>query len=139
MKEVTPYLVFDGDCREAMTFYQNCLGGELSVMPFGNGGVETPPGSADRVMHAHLASGTTVLMASDTMPGMPYTAGNSVSLNLGLDSVEEVDRLYQALGQGGQGTMAPHDSFWGARFAMLTDRFGMNWMLNFDQKGAQTP
>lgn len=137
MKDIKPYLTFDGDCREAMEFYQRCLGGELNVMTFGDGDFDVPPEARGRLVHAALSNGTTSLMASDTMPGMDYTAGNSVTLNLVLESVEEVDRMYEALGDGGKGTMAPHDSFWGARFAMLTDRFGIHWMLNFDQSGGQ--
>lgn len=132
MKEITAYLNFDGTCREAMTFYQQCLGGELFVMTFGEGEFESPPEAKHRLLHARLASGPTVIMASDTMPGMPFQAGNNVWLSLACDSVDEVQKVYDALGQGGREIMAPHDSFWGARFAMLTDRFGVNWMLNHE-------
>lgn len=133
MKEITPYLNFDGNCREAMTFYQRCLGGELHVMTFGEGEFDSPPEAKDRLIHARLTRGSTVLMASDTMPGMPYRQGNSAWLNLSCESAEEVDRLYPALADGGSGAMPPHDSFWGARFAMLTDRFGVHWMLNYER------
>lgn len=135
MKDITPYLTFDGNCREAMTFYQGCLGGELQAMTFADAGMDTPPEAGDRLVHAALITPATTLMASDTMPGMEYTAGNSVTLNLVLESVDEVEQLYEKLGDGGNRTMAPHDSFWGSRFAMLTDRFGIHWMLNFDQSG----
>lgn len=133
MKTITSYLNFDGNCREAMTFYQQCFGGELQAMTFGEGEFESPPEAKDRLIHARLANGSMVLMASDTMPGMPYQQGNNVWLSLECESVGEVEGLYEALSAGGQGIMPPHDSFWGARFAMLTDRFGINWMLNSEQ------
>lgn len=133
MKAITPYLNFDGNCREAMTFYQRCLGGELHVMTFGEGEFESPPEAKDRVIHARLQRGDVVLMASDTMPGMPYEQGNDVWLSLQCESDDEVGSLYAALSAGGHEVMAPHDAFWGARFAMLTDRFGMNWMLNHER------
>lgn len=132
MKEITAYLNFDGNCREAMTFYQQCLGGELFVMTFGEGEFESAPEDKDRLIHARLANGPTVIMSSDTMPGMPFHPGNNVWLSLNCDSVDEVQKTYDALGHGGREIMAPHDSFWGARFAMLTDRFGINWMLSHE-------
>jgi PhnB protein len=133
MKVITPYLNFDGDCREAMTFYRECLGGELYTMGFGEAEFESPPEAKDRLIHAHLSGGSMSLMASDTMPGSPFIPGNNVWLNIVCDSDEEVDRLFAALGAGGREVMAPQDAFWGSRFAMLTDRFGNNWMFNHDQ------
>lgn len=131
MKAATPYLIFDGKCREAMTFYQSCLGGELKVMTFGESGQKTAPEEKDRVMHAYLANGPMVLMASDNMPGMDYRQGNNVWTTLECDSAEQVDKLYAVLDAGGKDSMAPNDTFWGAYFAMLTDRFGFHWMLNY--------
>ena len=133
MKEIGPYLAFDGNCREAMTFYQQCLGGELSVQSFGDVGMAEGKGTEDRVMHARLVNGSAVLMASDTMPGHAHVEGTNVSLSLQCDSEDEVGRLYSALSAGGKATMEPQDTFWGARFGMLTDRFGMHWMLNFER------
>ena len=132
MKEITPYLIFDGNCRDAMTFYQRCIGGELNVMTFGESDPNSPPEVKNRLIHARLAKGSLVLMASDTKPGMPYTQGDSVWLSLVCEDDAEVDTLYAALTDGGKGTMPPHDAFWNARFAMLTDRFGMHWMLNHE-------
>jgi PhnB protein len=139
MKAITPYLNFDGTCREAMTFYQRCIGGQLDVMTFGEGESQSPPEAKDRLIHARLAKGETVLMASDTMPGMPFQQGNNVWLNFVCESDEEVASLYEALSEGGKEIMAPHDSFWGARFAMLDDPFGHRWMLNADLPGQQAP
>lgn len=136
MKGITPYLIFDGNCREAVTFYQQCLGGELYAMTYAEGEPDSPPEAKDRLIHARLTRGPLVLMASDNRPGMPYRQGNDAWLSLECESDEEVDSLYTALSDGGRGGMAPHDAFWGARFAMLTDRFGINWMLNHERPKA---
>jgi len=137
MTPIAAYLNFDGDCREAMTFYQQCLGGELQVMNFGGtdfkGEFESPPGAEDRVLHACLSGASFSLMASDTMPGMPYTVGNHISMMLECDSAEQVDERFASLSAGGHATMPPGDAFWGAYFAMLTDRFGMSWMLSHER------
>jgi len=118
-----------------MTFYQSCLGGELNVMTFGESGQKSAPEARDRVMHARLANGPLVLMASDNMPDMDYHQGNNVWITLDFDSDEEIDRLYAILNAGGKDSMAPSNTFWGAYFAMLTDRFGFHWMLNHGKPG----
>ncbi len=130
MKTFTIYLTFDGNAREAMTFYQRCLGAELALQTFGEAPMDSPPGAENRVMHARLAKGAAAIMASDTMPGMPLTQGNNFSITIECESVAEAERLYSALGEGGKATMPLQDTFWGARFGMLTDKFGVNWMLN---------
>ena len=132
MKGIQPYLLFDGNCREAMTFYKQCIGGELQTMTFGEADPKTPPQAKDRLIHARLANGEKELMASDSGPGMPIRNGDNVQLSFGCDSDQQVESLFKALGAGGTPTMAPHDAFWGARFAMLTDKFGMHWMLSHE-------
>ena len=138
MKEITAYLNFDGNCREAMTFYQKCLGAELNMMAFSEmppapGQPALPKEAKDRILHARLAKGATVVMGCDTMPGMgePLRPGNNFWLALTCESAEEVDKLFAALGEKGKPVMAPAGTFWAARFAMLTDKFGVNWMFNF--------
>ncbi|CAN5732883.1 VOC family protein [soil metagenome] len=135
MKQINVYLTFDGNCKEAMTFYAEALGADVQLMPFGDM-PQCPQGASERIMHARIAQGAAVLMASDTMPGMPFTQGNNFSVSVDSESVEEVDRLFAALGAGGKPTMPPQDMFWGAYFGMLTDRFGVNWMFNFDKPKA---
>ena len=130
MKAFQVYLNFDGNCRDAMTFYQQALGAELDVQTFGDAPMDMPPGSENRVMHARLTRGDAVLMASDSMPGQPFSQGTNFSVNIDCDTTEELDRYYAALAQGGQAGMEPQDTFWGARFGMLTDKFGVNWMFN---------
>jgi PhnB protein len=132
MKEVVTYLNFDGNCREAMKFYERCLGAELSLVPFSETPGDFPKEAKDRIMHARLAKGSTILMASDTMPGMPFHQGNNFSIAVMCESPEEIDRFFAALSDKGKIIMPLQTTFWAARFGMLTDRFGINWMLNYE-------
>lgn len=135
MKATLPYLVFNGNCREAITFYQSCLGGNLEVMSFAAAGFNDLPNADDLVVHACLLNGDLNLMASDCPPDQPVTIGSNVSVYLECEAPDEVGRLYDALLAGGEDVMAPHDAFWGARFAMLKDRFGVHWMLSHGPEG----
>lgn len=129
MAEIRAYLNFDGNTREAMTFYQQVIGGKLDVRTFADVGDPTP-GMQDRVMHAVLQNGPLMLMASDTMPGQQFQQGNNVWLTINCDSDDDVDRLHRELSAGGRDMMAPQDTFWGARFGMCADKYGVNWMFN---------
>jgi PhnB protein len=130
MKGTQPYLNFDGQARDAMTFYQHALGGKLDLMTFGDAHIPGVEGHENRVMHARLETGPLVLMASDTMPGHPFTKGNNFHINIDCSSNDEQDKLFAALSEGGKVTMPLADQFWGARFGMLTDRYGVSWMFN---------
>jgi PhnB protein len=136
VKSIQPYLTFDGNAREAMTFYQRCLGGELMVQTFGESDMPVPPGSEGRVVHARVTLPHTTLMASDTLVGMPFTAGNNFSVSIDCESMAEIQKLFAAFSQGGNITMPLQDTFWNAHFGMITDRFGINWMFNFELKPA---
>ena len=136
MKGINVYLTFDGNCKEAMTFYHKCLGGDLQVHPFSQGPADMAKGAGDRLMHASVTSGTSVVMASDSMPGMPVTAGNNFSISVQCETDEEADRLFGSLSEGGTAVMPMADQFWGAYFGMLTDKFGINWMFNCEKAGA---
>lgn len=133
MKEIIIYLNFDGNCREAMKFYERCLGGELHLMAFSETQADYPKEAKDRIMHSRLAIGSAVLMASDTMPGMPFQKGSNFSICINGESLQELERLFTALGEKGKVTMPLQDTFWGARFGTLTDQFGINWMFNFEK------
>lgn len=134
MKEVITYLNFDGDCRAAMEFYKTCLGAELQLMPFSEipGDFPAKEAAGDRVMHARLTKGSTLLMASDTMPGMPFQQGTNFSVSIGCESLQEIEALFTAMSDKGSVTMPLQDQFWGARFGMLKDQFGVHWMFNFE-------
>jgi len=134
MKEIVTYLNFDGNCREAMTFYGKCLGCELHLTPFSEMPGDFPKEAKDRIMHARLTKGPApILMASDTMPGMPFQQGNNVWVSVHCESLSEIERFFTALGEKGSVRMPLQDTSWSARFGMLTDQFGIHWMFNFEQ------
>ena len=141
MNATNVYLTFDGNCREAMTFYGRCLGAEPGFTTFAQGPPEVAAmakDAGDRILHTELRSGPVVLMASDLMPGMRFHLGNNFSISLSCDSLAEMERLFGALGEEGTVTMAMHDAFWGGRFGMLLDRFGIQWMLSYRKAGQHT-
>lgn len=135
--QLTPYLAFKGNCREAMHFYQECLGGTLDIQPFaGTPAAEHVPADAqDGVLHSRLETESILLLASDA-GSQPVTEGNNVALSLDCGSEEEIEAYYAKLTAGGTVTMPLGDTFWSAKFAMFTDRFGINWMLNYDKEVA---
>ena len=130
MKALTAYLTFDGNTRDAMTFYRQCLGGELSMQTFKEAMPGGPKEIDDKIIHARLEHGGVTIMASDPAPGTSVRQGNNFSLCIDCDDNEEFEKLFGLLGAGGTVTMKPQDTFWGARFGMLTDRFGVGWMVN---------
>jgi PhnB protein len=135
MKQITPHLHFDGNCRAAMEFYKQATGSDLFIMSFseapGNPDWVTPE-SRDRIMHSALKRGETLfLMAADNMPGSPFNEGNNISVCIECDSAEEIEAFFKALSAGGEVTMPLQDMFWNARFGMCKDKFGIHWMLNY--------
>lgn len=131
--QINPYLNFDGNCAEAMRFYQKALGGQLDMMPFAGSPMENdiPGAYRDRIMHACLtmADGQS-LMASDTGPWAPYEAPKGIQVTLNCNSAAEGKKAYDALSQGGKVTMPLDKTFWAEAFGMFTDRFGTPWMVN---------
>ena len=130
IKQLNPYLNFDGTAEKAIKLYETALGARTeSIQRFG----EVPGGAPEnknRVMHALLRVGEGVLMISDTQPGMPRTLGDQLHIALDFDDLAEMARRFEALAAGGKVTMPLQDTFWGARFGMLTDAHGINWMFN---------
>ena len=134
MTRINAYLGFSGQCREAMTFYKDCLGGELTLMPVAGSPLagQMPPDAGQTILHSCLTRGDLVLMATDMGRGERVN-GNAVSLMLNCSSPEEIQTLFAALSSGGEVTCPLGQEFWGATFGHLTDKYGMNWMLNYDK------
>ena len=132
MNAINTYLTFDGNCREAMTFYAKCLGVEPQIMTFADMPGESPKELKDKVMHAKVGSGSNVVMASDADARDNVKPGNNFSICINCESIEEIERLYNVFSEKGTKTMPLQDTFWGAHFGMLTDQFGINWMFNFE-------
>lgn len=92
-----------------------------------------PKEAKDRIMHSHLKAGPVALMASDIMPGMKFVAGSNFSICIDTESSQELEKLFSSIGESGKVTMPLQDTFWGARFGMVTDQFGVSWMFNFEK------
>ncbi|RFS18992.1 VOC family protein [Chitinophaga silvatica] len=135
MANLTAYLVFGNNCREAMNFYQKVFGGDLKVMTMADSPMkdQTPPEAKDLVMHAFLQAPGFALMASDGMPGQPPVNGDSVQLAIGVTSVEDAERIYQQLSAGGQVKMPLQETFWAHRYGQFADKFGINWMVSYNK------
>lgn len=133
MSKIIAYLTFDGNCREALSFYHQCLGGDLSLTPLAGSPAEEhmPGANGNSILHGCLTKGDITLMASDRLCETgPFVQGNSVSLCLDCTTREEIDAWFAGLSAGGTVTSEPQPTFWGAVFGHLTDKFGVQWMLN---------
>jgi PhnB protein len=131
--KIESYIFFTDQCAEAMRFYEKALGGKIEVMmKYGDSpaGPHNPPEMADKVIHARLVVGNAVLMASDG-PHSEERKGFAVAIQV--DTVAEADRVFNALGEGATVTMPLGETFFSKRFGMLTDRFGVPWMVNCAQ------
>ena len=134
--EINPYLNFNGTCGEAFRFYEKVLRGKIEqIHTFGNSPMkdEMPPEMHDRVMHVHLSVGGQNLFGSDAPPQFfAHPQGMHVSINV--DTMEEGQRIFNALAEGGTVMMPFEKTFWAPGFGMLTDRFGTPWMVNVSHK-----
>lgn len=132
--QISPYLSFDGRCREAFETYARILGGEVEfIMTVGESphAAESPPERQSDVMHARLRLGDRLVMGADAPPELRSTpAGFSMSVNL--QDVEEGRRIFEALAEGGEVKMPYGSTFWSRGFGMTIDRFAIPWMVNCD-------
>lgn len=140
MATVHTYLNFDGNCEEAFNFYKSVFGGEFSYL----GRFGDMPASEDyqvaqedrnKVMHVSFPIGATVLFGSDMPEGSESNLleGNNFAVSIDAESKEEADKLFNGLSAGGKVSMPMTQTFWGAYFGMFKDKFGINWMVNFDE------
>jgi PhnB protein len=128
---LNPYLRFRDDAREAMTFYQSVLGGELEVSTFAELHASEDPAEQDKIMHAQLETPDgLVLMASDTPAAMEYQPQTGVSVSLSGDDEARLRGYWEGLSDGGTVVMPFEKAPWGATFGMCVDRFGTSWMVN---------
>lgn len=147
MASINPYLTFAGNCEDAFNFYKSVFGGDFAYIGRFN---EMPPmkdqdgndcgpvseEDGNKIMHVSLPiSKETVLMGSDSSEswGQATVMGNNFSISINTESKDEADRLFSGLSAGGKVTMPMEKTFWGAYFGMFTDKFGIQWMVNFDE------
>ncbi|GAB4032966.1 VOC family protein [Spirosoma gilvum] len=135
MTQINPYLNFNGNCREAMTFYKECFGCELNLQTIGESPIadQAADEAKDHILHAGLTKkGALLLMGSD-MLGTSLIVGNSVTLSINCSSEDDIRCFFSKLAVGGQIKDPLTDMFWGALFGSLTDKFGLNWILNYNK------
>ena len=138
--EPTIYLYFNGNCLEAMTFYADTLGGEITGV-FKNGDAPNPesrmPGGDELVMNMAMKVGNLTIMASDA-PGEWYSKPQGFDVVVSPTTLSEAERVFVALSKDAEEIRQPlGETFWAERFAMLTDRFGTRWMVNYSGSKAQ--
>ena len=128
---LNPYLNFRHSAEEALKLYQSVFGGELTLSRFGESGMAEDPADANKIMHGQLETpnGMT-LMASDTPPSMQIREGGSVSVSLSGDDEATLRGYWNGLAAGGQVTVPLEKAPWGDTFGMLTDKFGIAWLVN---------
>lgn len=128
------YLFFDGNCREAMDFYQSVFGGELNIQTYGDVDKSCPEAMKDNIMHARLSDGDILLMASDD-PGSKRTLGTGkIHLALGGNDEEKLRGIFDALSAGGKIGVKLEKQMWGDIYGNLQDKYGVHWMVNISVK-----
>lgn len=130
--DVHPYLNFDGRCEEAFRFYETCLGGKIEGIFYFEGSPmaeHVPAGFGRKVMHATLSLKHETLLGADAPPGQ-YVKPQGFAVTLEMADPAVAERIYRELAEGGTVTMALQKTFWAERFGMLTDRWGIPWMIN---------
>ena len=130
--ELSTYLHFNGNCEEAFKFYEQCTGGKIETLFRHEGSpaeAQVPPEWKNKILHARMKIGDQSLMASDAAPGR-YSQPQGFSVSLALKDVKKGEQIFNALAEGGKTCMPFQKTFWAAGFGMVTDRFGVPWMVN---------
>ncbi len=135
MKTFNPYLCFKGRCEEALNFYKEALNGEtLELQRYGDSPMATTEEQKNWLMHGELRAEGIVIMAADDASATTPTSGGAIHLNINFTDLAEQEKAFNALSAGGTIIMALDDTFWGARFGMFVDKFGIHWMMNCEKK-----
>jgi PhnB protein len=131
--KLNPYLSFHGNCEEAMNFYKDCLNGNIEDLMRYEGSPMANESNKNWVLHSVLKFSDGIIMGSDSNADKGKANG-TVSLSMDFESVDQMEKVFNALSSGGQVTMALQDTFWGAKFGMCTDKYGISWLFNCDKK-----
>ena len=141
MALINPHINFNGNAEEAFRFYQSVFGGEITQIvrfkDLANPGVPIPEKEADKIMHIVLPIGNSMLMGNDVPESMGRTNENEnrSKISISAASREEADKLFNGLAAGGQVEVPPADSPWGSYFGMLRDKYGIEWMVDYNPNG----
>jgi len=130
---LNPYIAFKDNTRQAMEFYQSVFGGELKMNTFKEFNASMSPADDNLIMHAELKAGNgLMLMASDTSERMEYKPGTNISMSLSGENADELRGYFNKLSAGGMVSMPLEKQVWGDVFGMVTDKFGVGWMVNIN-------
>lgn len=130
--QINPYLTFNGQCEEALRFYEKCLGAKIAMMmTYGESPMasQVPPAWSGKILHATLALGDQTLGAADVPTG-DYQKPQGFSVTLNIEEPSEAHRIFETLVEGGTVQVPLQETFWALRFGMLIDQFGTPWMIN---------
>ncbi|MGE5519925.1 MAG: VOC family protein [Candidatus Dadabacteria bacterium] len=133
--KLTPYLTFNGNCEEALNFYVGVFGGEIKELKrFEGSPIQNMAANPNMIMHARFEANGITLMASDGGHGESNGRAHvGVSMSVEFDDEGQIQNVFSKLSDGGQVVMPLEDTFWGAKFGMLKDKFGVNWMFNYQK------
>ncbi len=135
MQSISPYLFFPGNCEEALNFYQKVFNAEITALQrFGEASMPVEDDYKSKIMHGELSIGSTKLMFSDGAPHREITNGDNVHLNLSFSDETSLRLTWGKLAEGGSIHMDLQDTFWGALFGQLEDKYGIRWMLNYQRE-----
>jgi PhnB protein len=133
--QLNPYLNFAGNAEEALNFYKDALGGEiLQIGRYGESPMPSDEDYKNKIMHARLVFDDNLIMVSDVFKGQEVSTKGNITLSLDVEDISKMEEVFGKLSAGGKVTMALQDTFWGARFGMLVDKFGVPWMFNCELK-----
>lgn len=134
MAQINPYINFEGNCREAMNFYKECLDGELMMQTVEGSPAEAhcPDAMKHQILHSSLVKDSLVIMASDMSSSEGIKKGNNIALSVNCSSESEIRTYFSNLSQGGTVIHDLKTEFWGAIFGVLTDKYGIRWMFNYN-------
>jgi len=133
--KLNPYLHFDGDAEDALNFYKDALGGEIIMISrYGDSPMPSDEDWKNKLMHSRLVFDGNLIMISDAFKGNKAKKEGNVQLSVEVESIDRIDEVFTKMAEGGKVTMELQDTFWGARFGMLRDKFGVDWMFNHELK-----
>jgi len=133
--KLIPYLHFAGNAREVLNFYKNVLGGDIVQLgTYGESPMPCDEDYKDKVMHARFVFDGNMIMVSDVFKGQTVSTDGNIQLSVDVDNESKLDEVFNKMAEGGTVTMPLADQFWGAKFGMLRDKFGVSWMFNCEKK-----
>ena len=135
MTTLNPYINFNGNCREAMIFYQHCLGGTLSLQTVAGSAIEDqcPAAMQDQILHSTLLNGAIFIMGSDMQGPGGFGPGSSIAISVNCGSEQEINTFYNRFAEGGEILDPLKTQFRGGMFGVVLDKFGVRWMFNYDK------